>query len=102
MADKRIHAGYLEAKKKNMLHPLIQGREAINFSIVLVDEVEKAHPDIPNAFLNALQSGEMEMSSGKENTKSPHSKDIEHTQVTDLKNTLFIFTSNIGEHSIKK
>lgn len=67
-----------------------------------MDEIEKAHPDIPNAFLNAIQSGEMEMSSGKEGSNSAHTKGIDHNRVTDLQNALFIFTSNIGEHSIKK
>lgn len=51
MSDIRIHAGYKTAKEKKKLHPLIRGYNAENFSIVLVDEVEKAHPDIPNAFL---------------------------------------------------
>ena len=56
MSDIRVHAGYRSAKEKRMLHPIVSGYEAGNFSIVLVDEIEKAHPDIPNAFLNAMQS----------------------------------------------
>ena len=51
MADTKVHHGYKSAKEKGKLHPLIQGYEAENFSIVLVDEIEKAHPDIPNSFL---------------------------------------------------
>lgn len=102
MCDKRVHAGYFAAKEKWTLHPLIQGYDMINFSIVLIDEVEKAHPDIPNAFLNAIQSGEMEMASGKEGSNTVNSKWIDHCRVTDLQNTLFIFTSNIGEHSIQR
>lgn len=42
------------------------------------------------------------MSSGKESSNSRHTKDVNHSRVTDLRNTLFVFTSNIGEHSIKK
>ncbi len=100
MADVRVHAGYKAAKQKGTLHPLLGRYEMENFSIVLVDELEKAHPDIANAFLNALQSGEMSMSSGKELANSRLSKDITHALSTDLRNTLFIFTSNVGEHVI--
>jgi ATP-dependent Clp protease ATP-binding subunit ClpA len=42
---------------------VLQGYEAENFSIVLVDEIEKAHPDIANAFLGSIQTGEMKMTS---------------------------------------
>lgn len=42
------------------------------------------------------------MSSGKEGSNSVLSKNIDHSRITDLSNTLFIFTSNIGEHSISK
>lgn len=100
MADVRVHAGYKTAKQKGTLHPLLGRYEMENFSIVLVDELEKAHPDVANAFLNALQSGEMSMSSGKESANSRLSKDIKHALSTDLRNTIFIFTSNVGEHVI--
>lgn len=95
MSDIRIHAGYKTAKEKKKLHPLIRGYNAENFSIVLVDEVEKAHPDIPNAFLWAIQSGEMKMSAWKDVDSK-----IKHSKMTDLRNTIFIFTSNVGEHKI--
>lgn len=99
LADKRVHDGYKTAKEKKRLHPLIQGYEMENFSIVLVDECEKSHPDIMNAFLGAIQTGEMQMCSGKESSGSKKT-DIEHSLTTDLRNTLFIFTSNVGEHVI--
>lgn len=95
MADTRIHRWYKDAKEKGRLHPLLQWYEATDFSIVLVDEVEKAHPDIPNAFLWAIQSGEMKMASGKESDGK-----MKHSKITDLRNTLFIFTSNTGEHKL--
>ena len=103
MSDIRVHSAYRKAKEKKTLHPLLQSYEATNFSIVLIDEVEKAHPDIPFAFLNAIQSGQMEMSSWKETgwkVPTSNSKNIEHSKVTDLSNTLFVFTSNVGEHKI--
>lgn len=57
LADIRVHQGYKKAKEDKKLHPMLRDNyNAENFSIILVDEVEKAHPDIPNAFLNALQS----------------------------------------------
>ena len=95
MSDINIHKWYKTAKEKWKLHPLLKGYEAENFSIVLIDEAEKAHPDIPNAFLWAIQSGEMKMASWKESDSR-----IKHSKMTDLRNTLFIFTSNAWEHTI--
>lgn len=97
MADINIHSGYKIAKEKWKLHSFIQGYEAENFSIVLIDEIEKAHPDIPNAFLWAIQSWEMKMTSWKEVDSK-----LNHHKFTDLRNTLFIFTSNIWEHAISR
>lgn len=64
-----------------------------------MDELEKAHPQIPSAFLGMLQSGKIEMNSGKD-SQSREKQAIAHSRVTDLGNTLWIFTSNVGEHSI--
>lgn len=91
-ADTEVHRFYQEAKQKERLHPLLNRYGMENFSIVLVDEFEKAHPDVQNAFLNTLQSGVMEMSTGKES--QPDGK-IKHSKQTDFSNTLFIFTSNV-------
>ncbi len=44
-----------------------------------------------------MQSGRLELSSGKENGGR-----VKHSQFTDLSNTLFIFTSNVGERSISR
>jgi DNA polymerase III delta prime subunit len=95
MADSRIHHGYAMAKEKWKLHKLIQWYEAENLSIVLVDEAEKAHPDIMNAFLWAIQSGQMQMATGKESDSR-----LKYSKNTSLHNTLFIFTSNTWEHVI--
>jgi ATP-dependent Clp protease ATP-binding subunit ClpA len=51
------------------------------FSIVLFDEVEKAHPDVSNIFLQLLDEGHITSSSGK---------------TVDCKNTIIIMTSNLG------
>ena len=51
------------------------------FSILLFDEVEKAHPDVSNIFLQLLDEGHITSSSGK---------------TVDCKNTIIIMTSNLG------
>lgn len=51
------------------------------FSLVLFDEIEKAHPQIFNILLQILEEGELTTSSGKR---------------INFKNTIVIFTSNIG------
>ncbi|MDQ6932256.1 MAG: ATP-dependent chaperone ClpB [Candidatus Eremiobacteraeota bacterium] len=55
------------------------------FSVILFDEVEKAHPDVFNVFLQILEDGRLTDGQG-------------HT--VDFKNTIVIMTSNIGSHRI--
>lgn len=55
------------------------------YSIILFDEIEKAHPDIFNLFLQLLDEGRLTDSKGK---------------TVDFKNTLIILTSNIGASMI--
>ncbi|MBC5829432.1 MAG: ATP-dependent chaperone ClpB [Candidatus Eremiobacteraeota bacterium] len=55
------------------------------FSVILFDEVEKAHPDVFNVFLQILDEGRLTDGQG-------------HT--VDFKNTIVIMTSNIGSHRI--
>jgi ATP-dependent Clp protease ATP-binding subunit ClpC len=51
------------------------------YSIVLFDEIEKAHPDVFNVFLQILDEGRLTDSKGR---------------VVDFKNTVIIMTSNVG------
>lgn len=51
------------------------------YSVVLFDEIEKAHPDIFNIFLQILDEGRLTDSKGR---------------VVDFKNTIIIMTSNVG------
>ncbi len=51
------------------------------YSIVLLDEIEKAHPDVFNVLLQALDDGRLTDSQGR---------------IVDFKNTIFIMTSNLG------
>ncbi len=53
------------------------------YSIVLLDEIEKAHPDVFNILLQVLDDGRLTDSKGR---------------VVDFKNTVLIMTSNIGSH----
>ncbi|HNW86526.1 MAG TPA: ATP-dependent Clp protease ATP-binding subunit [Candidatus Limiplasma sp.] len=55
------------------------------YSVVLFDEVEKAHPDVFNILLQILEDGRLTDSSGR---------------VVNFKNTIIVMTSNAGAHSI--
>jgi len=57
------------------------------FSVILFDEIEKAHPDVFNTLLQILEDGRLTDSQG-------------HT--VDFKNTIIIMTSNIGTRDIQK
>ena len=56
------------------------------YSVVLLDEVEKAHPDIFNLLLQVLDEGRLTDSNGRR---------------IDFRNTLLIMTSNIGSREVK-
>ena len=55
------------------------------YSVILFDEIEKAHPDVFNTFLQILDDGRLTDGKGK---------------VVDFKNTLIIMTSNLGSNFI--
>ncbi len=57
------------------------------YSVVLFDEIEKAHPDVFNILLQILEDGRLTDSKGK---------------TVDFKNTIIIMTSNAGVSTIKK
>ena len=56
------------------------------YSVVLLDEIEKAHPDVFNILLQVLDDGRLTDNKGR---------------VVDFKNTIIIMTSNIGSHIIQ-
>ena len=56
------------------------------YSVILLDEVEKAHPDVFNMLLQVLDEGVLTDSLGRK---------------IDFKNTVIIMTSNIGEREVK-
>ncbi|MEG6569583.1 ATP-dependent Clp protease ATP-binding subunit [Thermoanaerobacterium thermosaccharolyticum] len=57
------------------------------YSVILFDEIEKAHPDVFNILLQILDDGRLTDSKGR---------------TVDFKNTLIIMTSNVGAQLIKK
>src|SRR5437868_11737986 len=57
------------------------------FSVVLFDEIEKAHPDVFNSLLQILEDGRLTDAQGR---------------VVDFKNTVIIMTTNLGSKDISK
>lgn len=57
------------------------------YSIVLLDEIEKAHPDVFNILLQVLDDGRLTDNKGR---------------VVNFKNTIIVMTSNIGSHIIQE
>lgn len=57
------------------------------YSVVLLDEIEKAHPDTFNILLQVLDEGRLTDNKGR---------------VADFKNTIIVMTSNIGSHIIQE
>ena len=57
------------------------------YSVILLDEIEKAHPDVFNILLQVLDDGRLTDNKGR---------------VVDFKNTIIIMTSNIGSHIIQE
>jgi ATP-dependent Clp protease ATP-binding subunit ClpB len=56
------------------------------YSVILLDEVEKAHPDVFNVLLQVLDDGRMTDGQGR---------------TVDFKNTIIVMTSNLGSHRIQ-
>ena len=57
------------------------------FSVVLFDEIEKAHPDVFNTLLQILEEGRLTDAQGR---------------TTDFRNTVIIMTSNLGTQDLRK
>ena len=76
--------GYVGYEEGGQLTEKVRRRP---FSVVLFDEVEKAHPDIFNSLLQVLEDGRLTDSQGR---------------VVDFKNTVIIMTTNLGTRDIAK
>jgi ATP-dependent Clp protease ATP-binding subunit ClpC len=76
--------GYVGYEEGGQLTEKVRRRP---FSVVLFDEVEKAHPDIFNSLLQVLEDGRLTDAQGR---------------VVDFKNTVIIMTTNLGTRDIAK
>ncbi|MFM1798468.1 MAG: hypothetical protein RLZZ117_746 [Cyanobacteriota bacterium] len=76
--------GYVGFNEGGQLTEAVRRRP---YTVVLLDEIEKAHPDVFNLLLQLLEDGRLTDSKGR---------------TVDFKNTLVIMTSNIGSKVIEK
>ncbi|MGE0310467.1 MAG: ATP-dependent chaperone ClpB [Lautropia sp.] len=76
--------GYVGYEEGGYLTELVRRKP---YSVILLDEIEKAHPDVFNVLLQVLDDGRMTDGQGR---------------TVDFKNTVIIMTSNIGSHEIQR
>src|SRR6266536_552488 len=76
--------GYVGYEEGGQLTEQVRRRP---YSVVLFDEVEKAHPDVMNMLLQILEEGKLTDSVGR---------------VVDFRNTIVLLTSNVGAETIRK
>jgi ATP-dependent Clp protease ATP-binding subunit ClpB len=76
--------GYVGYEESGQLTEAVRRKP---YSVVLLDEIEKAHPDVFNILLQVLDDGRLTDNKGR---------------VVDFKNTIIIMTSNIGSHIIQE
>jgi ATP-dependent Clp protease ATP-binding subunit ClpA len=77
-------AGYVGYDESGFLTEAVRHRP---YSVILFDEVEKAHPEVFNVFLQVLDEGKLTDNKGR---------------AANFKNTIIIMTSNIGSNYIQK
>ncbi len=75
--------GYVGSEEGGQLTEAVRRKP---YSVVLFDEIEKAHPDVFNTFLQVLDEGMLTDSKGRK---------------VDFKNTIIIMTSNVGATQLK-
>jgi ATP-dependent Clp protease ATP-binding subunit ClpC len=76
--------GYVGFQEGGQLTEMVRRKP---YSVILFDEIEKAHPDTFNVLLQIMEDGRLSDSKGR---------------VVDFKNTILILTSNIGARAIEK
>ena len=76
--------GYVGYEEGGQLTELVRRRP---YSVVLLDEIEKAHPDVFNVLLQVLDDGRLTDGQGR---------------TVDFRNTVLIMTSNLGSHIIQE
>ncbi|HEY8450933.1 MAG TPA: ATP-dependent Clp protease ATP-binding subunit [Natronosporangium sp.] len=76
--------GYVGYEEGGQLTEQVRRRP---YSVVLLDEIEKAHPEVFNILLQVLEDGRLTDSKGR---------------TVDFRNTVLIMTSNVGAHEIQR
>ena len=76
--------GYVGYEEGGQLTEAVRRRP---YSVVLLDEIEKAHPDVFNTLLQILEDGRLTDAQGK---------------TVDFKNTVIIMTSNLGTQNLRR
>lgn len=76
--------GYVGYEESGQLTEAVRRKP---YSVILLDEIEKAHPDVFNILLQVLDDGRLTDNKGR---------------LVDFKNTIIIMTSNIGSHLIQE
>ena len=76
--------GYVGYEESGQLTEAVRRKP---YSVVLLDEIEKAHPDVFNILLQVLDDGRLTDNKGR---------------TVDFKNTIIIMTSNVGSHLIQE
>jgi ATP-dependent Clp protease ATP-binding subunit ClpB len=76
--------GYVGYEESGLLTEAVRRKP---YSIVLLDEIEKAHPDVFNILLQVLEDGRLTDNKGR---------------VVDFKNTIIIMTSNLGSNILQE
>ena len=76
--------GYVGYEEGGQLNEKVRRKP---YAVILLDEVEKAHPDVFNILLQILEDGRLTDGQGR---------------VVDFKNTVIVMTSNAGAHELKR
>jgi ATP-dependent Clp protease ATP-binding subunit ClpB len=76
--------GYVGYEEGGYLTELVRRKP---YAVILLDEIEKAHPDVFNVLLQVLDDGRMTDGQGR---------------TVDFKNTVIVMTSNLGSHQIQQ
>src|SRR5699024_8282293 len=76
--------GYVGHEEGGQLTELVRRKP---YSVVLLDEIEKAHPEVFNILLHVLEDGRLTDSKGR---------------VVDFRNTVLIMTSNVGASELRR
>jgi ATP-dependent Clp protease ATP-binding subunit ClpC len=76
--------GYVGYDEGGQLTELVRRKP---YSVILLDEIEKAHPEVFNILLQVLEDGRLTDAKGR---------------TVDFKNTVLIMTSNVGAHEIQR